>query len=349
MKSANDLQPRKEFANVKSVSLERSMLHRAARAESSLCYACGSCLTACPVNLATNQLQPRKLVMMANFGLIEELLQLPEIWYCLSCKRCNHACPMTVKPAALIADLRLEAIRQSLVKNSMLSEVEELQRQLHRVRAHVVAALLSGRDPASLPDWLELTDLPVGYSEPDFSAREIPVDAASVRTACSSYLGYPTNLSECFTCSECRNACPVCHEPALFDPMWMLRMMNLGFAADLLASPMMWLCIDCETCTHACMQRVRAHLFIRRIQQIALQEGHVSAAFVRAWKLVQKTVYCSYIDELNRLLADREAAGALPPKTVQHQFAKFCSRSLRDEIADRSSMRNPGCHSAAAG
>ena len=275
-------------------------MNRAARADSSLCYACGSCLTACPVNLATNQLQPRKIVTMANFGLIEELLQLPEIWYCLSCKRCNHACPMTVKPAALISHLRLEAIRRSLVRKDMLFRVQELQRRLHRVRAHVATALLSGRDPALLPDWRELAELPVEYWEQDFSAREIPITAGSVRKACSTYLGYPTNLSECFTCSECRNACPVCHEPAVFDPMWMLRMMNLGFAADLLSSPMMWLCIDCGTCTRACIQRVRVHLFIRRIQQIALQEeGYVSAPFVRSWKHFQKVVYARFIQEVN--------------------------------------------------
>jgi len=329
MKSKDQIHPQQKLLNEKPESLRQRLSRGATRAESSLCYACGSCLTACPVNLATNQLQPRKLVMMANLGLIEELLQLSEIWYCLSCKRCNHACPMAVKPAALIAHLRLESIRRSLVKKAVLSDIEELQRQLHRVRAHVAAALLSGRDPGSLPDWLELAALPLGYSEQDFSAGEIPVNAAFVRTTCGSYLGYPTNLSECLTCGECSNACPVCHEPELFDPMWMIRMMNLGFAADLLVSPMMWLCIDCETCTHACTQRVRVHLFIRRIQQIALQEGHVSAAFARAWKLAQKVIYCSFIEEVNRLLAVQEAAVTLPGKSAQNHFAQLCPPALK--------------------
>lgn len=349
MKSVNELQPRRELPNVEPGSVEQRMLSGAARAESSLCYACGSCLTACPVNLATNQLQPRKLVMMANFGLIEELVRLPEIWYCLSCKRCNNACPMTVKPAALIAHLRLEAVRRSLVKKNILSDIQELQRQLHRVRAHVAAALLSGLEPALFSDWREMAGLPIGYLEHDFSPKEVPTDAASVRKACSTYLGFPTNLSECFTCSECRNACPVCHEPAVFDPMWMIRMMNLGFAADLLASPMMWLCIDCETCTQACVQRVRVHLFIRRIQQIALQEGQVSAAFVRSWKLTQKVIYCSFIDEVNRLLDDQEVAETLSTKTGRQKFAHYCSRSLRNEIACHSSTTNPRRHSAGAG
>ena len=292
------------------------------QSRSNLCYACGSCLTACPVNLATDRLQPRKLVMMTNFGLIEELVRLPEIWYCLSCNRCNNACPMTVKPAALIAHLRLEAVRRSLVKKNILSDIQELQRQLHRVRAHVAAAMLSGRDPVLSSDWRGMAELPIEYCSKDLPPTEIPTDARSIRKACSTYLGYPTNLSECFTCSECRNACPVCHEPSVFDPMWMLRMMNLGFAAELLASPMMWLCIDCETCTHACMQRVRVHLFIRSIQQIALLESHVTATFVRSWKQAQKIVYSRFIEELDRLL--------LFPAVSSTGFEPtFCSKQIQ--------------------
>lgn len=279
------------------------VLSQLRQTRNNFCYACGSCLTACPVNLATNRLQPRKLVMTANFGLLEELIELPEIWYCLSCNRCSHACPMTVKPAELIRYLRLEAIRRSLVKKDILADIQELQRQLHRVRAHVAAALLSGRNPDLFSDWRELAQLPIGYLEHDFTPKEIPTNAASVRRACGTYLGHPTNLTECFTCGECRNACPVCQEPTVFDPMWMLRMINLGFAAELLASPMMWLCIDCETCTHACIQRVRAHLCMRRIQQIALQENYVSAAFVRSWKQAQKIVYSRFIEAIDRLLS----------------------------------------------
>jgi len=86
-------------------SLRRS-INQAVRADINQCYTRASCVTECPVNRATNKLQPRKLVWMANLGLLDELLRLPDIWYCLGCNRCSHVCPMSVKPAALIRFLR---------------------------------------------------------------------------------------------------------------------------------------------------------------------------------------------------------------------------------------------------
>jgi heterodisulfide reductase subunit C len=75
-------------------SLElRKLIESRAFALSSLCWTCGSCDLECPVNRATNRLRPQKLVRMANLGMLEELLGLPEIWYCLNCRRCMMTCP----------------------------------------------------------------------------------------------------------------------------------------------------------------------------------------------------------------------------------------------------------------
>ena len=71
-----------------------SDISAAINSELSLCYTCGSCAAECPVNRFTNMLPPLKYVRMAGFGMVEELLQSPEIWYCLSCGRCNNICPM---------------------------------------------------------------------------------------------------------------------------------------------------------------------------------------------------------------------------------------------------------------
>jgi len=105
----------------------------------------------------------------------------------------------------------------------------------------------------------------------------------------------------------------------------MLRIMNLGFAGDLLSSPMMWLCIDCETCTRACMQLVRVHLFIRRIQQIALQEGYVSVAFIRSWKLARKTIYSRFIEKTDSLLL-------FPAVSSTNSQSTFCPKEIQSCI-----------------
>jgi heterodisulfide reductase subunit C len=308
------------------------MITRSAQANGALCFACGSCLTACPVNLATDRLQPRKLVMMANLGLLEELLTLPEIWYCLSCQSCNHACPMSVKPATLIAHLRREAVRRGVIKREIIHRLEALQRQLQRIRLRLVAGLLAGEGSFLLTNlWQD--EIP--NTAPELASKQVLPDAGAVRKACGAYLGYPTNLSDCFTCSECRNACPVCRETAVFDPMWMIRMINLGFAEELLKSPMMWLCIQCESCTRACTQRVRVHLFIRRIQQLALQESVVNAAFIKSWKLAQAALYSWYIGAIDKLLTAVSPLPVNPEQTLCEQTISKPDSACFQMIAHR--------------
>jgi heterodisulfide reductase subunit C len=59
----------------------RKVIQTNTGAESNLCWACGSCDNECPINVAANRLSPRKIVRMANYGLLDELFGEPEIWY----------------------------------------------------------------------------------------------------------------------------------------------------------------------------------------------------------------------------------------------------------------------------
>lgn len=60
------------------------------------CWTCGSCDFECPINIFTGSLRPQKIVRMANLGLLDELVELPEIWYCINCRRCGQVCPNVV-------------------------------------------------------------------------------------------------------------------------------------------------------------------------------------------------------------------------------------------------------------
>ena len=68
------------------------------------CWTCGACDNGCPVSLATGRLRPQRNVRMAVYGMLDQLLALPGIWYCLSCRRCLQGCPNRVKPASLAAN-----------------------------------------------------------------------------------------------------------------------------------------------------------------------------------------------------------------------------------------------------
>ena len=114
----------------------RTLIENASHAQSNMCWSCSSCDSECPVNIATNRLRPQKIVRLAYLGFFEELLTIPEIWYCLTCRRCSQVCPNLVKPAMLVGYARLEASRLGLVRPQTLWQYNELFRRFQRVRWH---------------------------------------------------------------------------------------------------------------------------------------------------------------------------------------------------------------------
>ena len=90
------------------------------------CWTCGSCDFECPVNIATGRLRPQKIVRMAAIGMLDELLDLPEIWYCLTCRRCAQICPNAVSPAAVIAYIRREMVSSGRISWETVQRYRDL-------------------------------------------------------------------------------------------------------------------------------------------------------------------------------------------------------------------------------
>ena len=109
------------------------------------------------------------------------------------------------------------------------------------------------------------------------------------------------NVSACFTCGECSSACPIFYERGAFEPLWIFRMANLGLTAELIQSPAIWLCIECQRCTKACPQLVKGHLIIGHLKELAVSEGYASKKFLFEWKEYQNDLYNQYLDEINIL------------------------------------------------
>lgn len=70
-----------------------------------VCLTCGTCASACPI-AGVDDLDPRKIVRMAMFGLEDELVDSTWPWKCTMCAKCENACPMNVEIVALIRRLR---------------------------------------------------------------------------------------------------------------------------------------------------------------------------------------------------------------------------------------------------
>ena len=73
------------------------------------CMQCGACTAACSLSEANNVF-PRKQMIMAAWGMKDRLMADPNIWTCHQCGDCTSTCPRGVKPAEILAALRLRQI-----------------------------------------------------------------------------------------------------------------------------------------------------------------------------------------------------------------------------------------------
>jgi heterodisulfide reductase subunit C len=88
----------------------------------------------------------------------------------------------------------------------------------------------------------------------------------------------------------------------VFDPLRIYRQIIWGLRDELLSSPDLWLCIACETCSRACPQNVKGHLVIRRLQQLAQEEGYVNFEFLRNRPVIERLAYKRFVDEIDLLI-----------------------------------------------
>jgi len=275
----------------------RSVIENAAHTESHLCWSCSSCDLECPVNLATGSLRPQKIVRLANLGCLDELLSLPEIWYCLTCRRCNSVCPNLVRPATLIAYFREHAVLRSAVSYDASRNYQKFFMRFQRIRWHTADICLKGEiGPVSEEQWHDWLETPVEKSAREISDKDIFPMSQDFRNAAGD-----SETASCFTCSECSGACPVSCERSVFDPQWIFRMVNMGLARELLKSPAIWLCVGCGRCTEACSQLVKGHIMIQNLQKLALAEGFADRGFPMRLYEAQKLIYPRLLKEIDRM------------------------------------------------
>jgi heterodisulfide reductase subunit C len=75
------------------------------------CMQCGKCTGSCPSGRIT-ALRTRKIFLMAQLDLREELLSSDELWLCTTCYTCYERCPRGVKTTDIIRTLRNIAAKE---------------------------------------------------------------------------------------------------------------------------------------------------------------------------------------------------------------------------------------------
>jgi len=101
------------------------------------------------------------------------------------------------------------------------------------------------------------------------------------------------NISACYQCERCTNACPV---SAYMDvnPHQVIRYVQLGWREELLRSTTIWVCLSCEMCTTYCPNDVDVAKTINHLRIMAFHSSVVPAEKVLA------VFHETFVNELQR-------------------------------------------------
>ncbi len=77
-----------------------------------VCMQCATCTGMCPMAQEMD-FSPRKVMHLAQFGLVDTMADINTYWKCASCHACSVKCPRGIDIAKVMEALRQKALRKS--------------------------------------------------------------------------------------------------------------------------------------------------------------------------------------------------------------------------------------------
>ena len=120
------------------------------------------------------------------------------------------------------------------------------------------------------------------------------------------------NLKRCFACGSCTLSCPVAEVEESYSPRRIIHMILLGLKEEVLRSKSIWYCLTCYRCQVRCPQEVKYPEIMRVLRKLAVDQGYVEPAFVRAVQDIDRKAQ-EHRRKLLKSLIEKEAGEKQAP------------------------------------
>ena len=107
------------------------------------CFACGVCTATCPVAEIDSDFSPSRIIRQILYGMKDELLASPALWYCARRAQCSFSCPQDVRFLDIIQGLRNLAVREGVVSPVRAARLEKGERLIQELRRRFLGALMT--------------------------------------------------------------------------------------------------------------------------------------------------------------------------------------------------------------
>jgi heterodisulfide reductase subunit C len=101
------------------------------------------------------------------------------------------------------------------------------------------------------------------------------------------------NISACYQCERCTNACPVSHYMDI-KPHQVIRHVQLGWREQLLGSSTIWVCLSCEMCSTYCPNEVAVSAVISHLRNLAFHSS------IRPKERLLAVFHQTFLEELQK-------------------------------------------------
>jgi heterodisulfide reductase subunit C len=98
------------------------------------------------------------------------------------------------------------------------------------------------------------------------------VTDADLRQAAQIAQDADVDFDDCYQCGKCTAGCPMAHEMDLV-PRQVIRLLQLGFAEQVLTAKSPWVCANCLVCSARCPQGVDIDAIMLTVRRTAKKQG----------------------------------------------------------------------------